>query len=85
MGSMDAPRRWEGWVAKELTVKKPRRQLLTDTERLNWFQEYGKRFYYKETERVFVVFDCMNQETQSRKDLRDALDGAIAKFYAANE
>jgi gluconate kinase len=85
MGSIDAPRRWEGWVAKELTEKRPRRQLMTDTERLNWFEEYGRRFNYKTRERAYVVFDCMGQKTQSRRSLRDAIDLAAAKFYAANE
>ncbi|SEN72467.1 hypothetical protein SAMN05216404_106196 [Nitrosospira multiformis] len=84
MGSIDTPRRWEGWVAKELTVKHPRRQLMTDKERLDWLQEYGK-YRYKDCDKAHVVIDCMGQKTQSRRSLRDAIDLAAAKFYAANE
>lgn len=78
MGSIDAPQRWEKWVAKELTEKRPPRRQMTDTEKLEWMAEYCVS--YKPTDRFFVIVDCLGQIT-SESSFSEALDIAIARFF----
>ena len=80
MGSIDTPRRWEGWVDEELTEKRPPRKQMTDTEKLKWLAEYCVS--YKPTDKFYVITDCLGQVT-SEMDFFTALDVAIARFHAA--
>ena len=82
MGSIDTPRRWEGWVDEELTEKRPSRLDMTDSERIEWLSEYCEKFEYVDSH--YTVIDLLGQKTVDL-DFKEAVDLAAARFYAANQ
>lgn len=73
--------RWHEWARDAWTEKRPTRQSMTDTERLDFLGEYCKS---EQKDRHHVIVDCLGQKTEEM-DFREAIDIAAAKFYAANE
>lgn len=82
MGSIDAPRRWEGWVEEALTEKRPASVEMTDTERLDFLGEYCEKLEYEA--KHYKITDCLGQRTVEA-NFRDAIDVAAAKYKEANE
>ena len=82
MGSIDTPRRWEGWVDEALTERRPASVEMTDTERLDFLGEYCEKVEYEA--KHYRITDCLGQRTEEI-DFREAIDLAAARFFAANE
>ena len=74
--------RWHKQFAEAWTEKRPARQPMTDTERLDFLGEYCDRHEYIKPQHI--ITDCLGQKTVG-SNFREAIDIAAAKFKEANE